>query len=99
MSSAGTTVIQLTARRRVGGTVVGVVRAAMDEGLGIPVAELHVTGPGREGQRLVVREGQNVLLGESAYRVVRIVPYSGRSPAGVTLSGVNEGGRRSEELG
>lgn len=99
MSAAGSTAIRLAARRRVGATVVGVVRAAMDEGLGVPVAELHVAGPDRRGERVVVREGQNVMLGEAAYRVERIWPYSGRSPAGIELIRAAEGGRLSEELG
>ena len=39
--------IRLTARRPVDGVVVGVLRAAMDEELGAPVAELHLARPGR----------------------------------------------------
>lgn len=99
MSADDSTFLRLAGRRRVGGAVVGVVRAAMDERLGIPVAELHVARPGRSGERLVVRQGQNLMLGEAACRVERIRPYTGRGPAGIELTGATSGDRRSEALG
>lgn len=91
--------IRLTARRPVGDCLVGVVRAAMDEELGVPLAELHVAQPDREAERLVVREGQHVMLGGAAHLVDSIWPWNRRTPAGVVLRPVPGGGAIGDGIG
>lgn len=99
MSTGGSTFLHLAARRRLGDVIVGVVRAAMDEQLGIPVAELHVARPRHSSERVEVREGQNLVLGGADWRVSRIRPFSGYGLAGVELTRAGAAALRSEALG
>lgn len=79
--------------------IVGVVRAAMDEQLGIPVAELQVAQPGHRNERVEVREGQNLVLGAADWRVSRICSYSGDGLAGVELTRAGAAALHSVALG
>lgn len=91
--------IRLTARRPVDGVVVGVLRAAMDEELGAPVAELHLARPGRAAERLIVRAGQRISVAGASYAVDSIWPWNGRTPAGVVLRREGTGAAIGERLG
>lgn len=95
----GPITIRLTGRRPVGNAVVGVLRAAMDEELGVPLAELHVARRGHASERLRVRTGQRILLDGATYAVAGIWPWNGRSPAGVVLRRVVGGAEFGDELG
>ncbi|MBM7499421.1 hypothetical protein M3C58_12810 [Brachybacterium muris] len=91
--------IRLTARRPIGGIVVGVIRAAMDVQLGHRVAELHLASPGHAGRRIEVREGQLIEAFGHVLQVAAIHPYNGRDPAGVELVDVTGAGPTGAGLG
>lgn len=91
--------IRLAGRRDVAGTVIGILRAAMDEELGIPIAELQLARAGHDVQRLVVRTGEILGCGPSTLRVQEIHPYNGRTPAGVVLEILTDSAEVSAELG
>lgn len=90
--------IRLAGRRAIGPVVVGVLRAARDEQLGLPEAELHLQQRGRPGRRVAVRAGQVIPVGSARFRVEEIHPFNGRDPAGVVLSEI-EIGTVSDRLG
>lgn len=81
--------IRLTARRRVGSTIIGVVRAFSDDDTGQAEAELVLSSPGMATRRVRVRAGDVVDTVDGEIGVVAVHPWTGTTPAGVTVVAVH----------